>query len=64
MTPEQCARHAERFPGELRPNPGYVYEGPKVVVINGERCIEVDAGLFPWVVSVNQNAPKKIPRTL
>lgn len=63
MTPDQRARHAARFPEELKPNPGYVYEGPRVVVIDGERCIEVDAGILPWAVSVNRHAPKKIPRT-
>lgn len=45
---------AERFPSEFKPNPGYVYELPREVVINGKRCVEVDAGILPWAASMNR----------
>lgn len=45
MTPEQERAKQDRFPADLRPNPDYVYEGPREVVLNGVRCVEVDAGI-------------------
>ena len=45
MTPDEAKAKADRFP-ELRPHPGYVYEGPREVVINGIRCVEVDASIM------------------
>jgi len=46
MTPEEAKAKQDRYPVELRPNPDYEYEGPKEVVINGRRCVEVDAGFM------------------
>lgn len=46
MTPEAVAEKVRRYPAELKPNPNYRYEPPREVVINGVRCIEVDACLF------------------
>jgi len=46
MTPEEVAEKVRRFPAELKPNPGYEYEPPREVVINGVRCVEVDACIF------------------
>ncbi len=43
MTPEEAKAKADRYPAELKPNPNYVYEGPREVVINGIRCVEMDA---------------------
>lgn len=50
------AAKADRFPAELKPNPGYVYELPREVVINGKRCVEVDAGILPWAAGMNRGS--------
>lgn len=44
MTPAEAKAKQDRFPRELRPHPDYEYEGPREVVINGRKCVEVDAG--------------------
>lgn len=54
MNAQEARDKADRFPSELKPNPDYVYEGPREVVINGKRCIEVDAGVLPWAASMNR----------
>lgn len=48
----------QRFPAELQPNPDYQYEPPAVVVIDGKRCIEVDAGVIPWARDITERGAK------
>ena len=45
---------ARQYPHEFKPNPDYVYELPREVVVNGRRCIEVDAGILPWAANMNR----------
>jgi hypothetical protein len=47
-----AAEKAQRYPAELQPNPHYVYELPTEVVINGRRCVEVDAGSLTWAADL------------
>lgn len=49
-----AAGKAARYPAEFRPHPAYEYEPPREVVINGRRCVEVDAGILPWAASMNR----------
>ncbi len=46
MTPEEAKAHADRYPAEWRPNPDYVYRPPREVVIDGVKCVEMDAGIL------------------
>lgn len=46
------AAKVRRFPAELQPNPDYCYEPPCEVVIDGQICVEVDAGVFPYAKAI------------
>lgn len=60
---DNIAAKVKRFPAELQPNPDYRYEPPKVVVVDGVRCIEVDAGVIAWARDIADRGAKfKFPR--
>lgn len=60
---DTIAAKVKRFPAELLPNPDYRYEPPKVVMVDGERCIEVDAGVIPWARDIAERGAKlKFPK--
>lgn len=61
MTP---AEKMARFPAELKPNPDYQYEPPTEVMIDGVRCIEVDAGVVGWARDIAVQGEGKRPRTV
>ena len=61
MTP---AEKAARFQAELKPNPGYQYEPPTEVMVDGVRCIEVDAGMIPWARDIAVLGEGKAPRKI
>ena len=46
MTQDEIDEKVRRYPAELKPNPNYRYQPPREVVINGVRCVEMDAFIF------------------
>jgi hypothetical protein len=50
-------------PTEHHPHPAYEYEPPCEVVINGRKCIEVDAVVIPWAADIAaRGAALKFPK--
>lgn len=58
QSPEAKAK-AARFPAELQPQPDYRYELPEVEIVNGERCVWVDAGLFAHMQALANTSTRK-----
>ncbi|MEN5117482.1 hypothetical protein ABE488_09135 [Luteimonas sp. TWI662] len=57
MSPADAKRARElqdRYPVELRPNPGYEYQPPYETVVDGVLCVSIDAGAASLGVPLNK----------